>query len=119
MNMQALMKQAQAMQKDVMAKQTAMMTNSFKPMIITIVPIMLMFWWMWQDGNPINGALVHLPHLVYWILLVPLWQNLFGMFYGGGGSSIPYVAGWLGWYILCTIAMSQILRKFMGFKSNF
>jgi len=110
---------AQAMQKDVMAKQGDMMKNSFKPLIVTMLPIMLMFWWMIQPSNPINGILVQLPQFVYYILLVPLWQSVFGMFYGGGGSSIPFVAGWLGWYIMCTFAMTQILRKFMGFKSGF
>jgi len=110
---------AQAMQKDVMAKQGDMMKNSFKPLIVTMLPIMLVFWWMIQPSNPINGILVQLPQLVYYILLVPLWQSVFGMFYGGGGSSIPFIVGWLGWYILCTFAMTQIFRKFMGFKSGF
>ncbi|MBZ9571582.1 DUF106 domain-containing protein [Methanobrevibacter sp. TMH8] len=109
---------AQAMQKDVMAKQSDMMKNSFKPLIVTLVPIMLMFWWMAQPTNPINGVLVHLPQFAYYVLLVPLWQSLYGMFYGGA-NYIPFVAGWLGWYIMCTFAMTQILRKFMGFKSGF
>ena len=110
---------AQAMQMEMMSQQTDMMKNSFKPLIVTLVPIMLMFWWMMQPTNPINDILVTLPQFVYYILLVPLWQYIFGMFYGGGGSHIPYVAGWLGWYMLCTFAMTQILRKFMGFKSGF
>lgn len=54
---------AQAMQKDVMAKQGDMMKNSFKPLIVTMVPIMLMFWWMAQSTNPINGVIVHLLSL--------------------------------------------------------
>ena len=110
---------AQAMQMEMMSQQTAMMKNSFKPLIVTLVPIMLMFWWMMQPVNPINDILVKLPQFVYYILLVPLWQYIFGMFYGGAGTTIPYVAGWLGWYMLCTFAMTQILRKFMGFKSGF
>ena len=110
---------AQAMQKDVMAKQSDMMKNSFKPLIVTMVPIMLMFWWMAQSTNPIHGIRVHLPQFVYYILLVPIWHSVYGMFLGGAGHYIPFVAGWLGWYILCTFAMTQILRKFMGFKSGF
>jgi len=109
---------AQAMQQEVMAKQGAMMKNSFKPLIVTIVPIMLMFWWMAQPENAINAIRVELPQFVYYVLLVPLWQYIFGMFYGGG-ANIPFVAGWLGWYMLCTFAMTQILRKFMGFKAGF
>ena len=109
---------AQAMQQDVMAKQSAMMKNSFKPLIVTMVPIMLMFWWMGQPENPVNNVVIQLPQFVYYVLLVPLWHSIYGMFYGGG-PSLPFVAGWLGWYMMCTFAMTQILRKFMGFKSGF
>ena len=110
---------AQAMQQQVMAKQSSMMMNSFKPLIVTFIPIMLMFWWMAQPDNPINSIVIQLPQFVYYVLLVPLWQSIFGMFYGGGSSALPFTAGWLGWYIMCTFAMTQILRKFMGFKSGF
>lgn len=109
---------AQAMQKDVMAKQGDMMKNSFKPLLVTLIPIMLMFWWMGQPTNPINNVIVHLPEFVYYVLLVPVWHGVYGMFYGGG-PSVPFIAGWLGWYIMCTFAMTQILRKFMGFKTGF
>lgn len=109
---------AQAMQQDVMAKQSNMMKNSFKPLLVTIIPIMFMFWWMGQPTNPINGVIVQLPEFVYYVLLVPLWNSVYGMFYGGGGH-LPFITGWLGWYIMCTFAMTQILRKFMGFKSGF
>lgn len=109
---------AQAMQQDVMAKQSDMMKNSFKPLIVTLIPIMLMFWWMAQPGNPINGVIVQLPQFVYYVLLVPLWHSVYGMFYGSA-PAVPFIAGWLGWYIMCTFAMTQILRKFMGFKSGF
>jgi uncharacterized membrane protein (DUF106 family) len=109
---------AQAMQKDVMAKQGAMIKNSFKPLIVTIIPIMLLFWWMYQPTNPINGVIVQLPQFVYYMFLVPLWHTISSMFFGGD-PSVPFQVGWLGWYIICTFAMTQILRKFMGFKSGF
>jgi len=110
---------AQAKQQQIMANQSSMMMNSFKPLIVTLVPIMLMFWWMGQPDNPINKIVIQLPEFVYYVLLVPLWQYIFGMFYGGGSSSLPFTAGWLGWYMMCTFSMTQILRKFMGFKSGF
>ena len=109
----------QAEQQQIMAKQSSMMMSSFKPMIVTLVPIMLMFWWMAQPTNPINHIVIQLPEFVYYILLVPLWQAIYGMFYGGGSSALPFTAGWLGWYMMCTFSMTQILRKFMGFKSGF
>lgn len=104
---------AQAQQKEFMSKQSTMMKNSFKPLIVTFIPILLMFWWMGQPTNVIHNVTVILPSFVYYVLLVPIWH----MFYGAG--TIPFAVGWLGWYILCTFAMTQIIRKFMGFKSGF
>lgn len=101
----------QSKQSEVMAKQSKMMTSSFKPLIITFIPIILVFWWMGQSA--VAQVSVQLPEFVYYTLLVPLWHMLYP-----GTHIFPYV-GWLGWYILCTFAMSQILRKFMGFKSGF
>ncbi|MDR0900951.1 MAG: EMC3/TMCO1 family protein [Methanobrevibacter sp.] len=105
------MAKVQAKQTEVMAKQSKMMTSSFKPLIITFVPIILVFWWMGQ--SPVSQVSVQLPEFVYYTLLVPLWHMLYP------GVHVFLYVGWLGWYILCTFAMSQILRKFMGFKSGF
>ncbi|MCL2156597.1 MAG: EMC3/TMCO1 family protein [Methanobrevibacter sp.] len=102
----------QAKQKDFMSKQSKMMKNQFKPMIITFVPIILVFWWM---REAVSQVIVSLPPFAYYVLLTPIWH----MFYGPPSTSIPYAVGWLGWYILCTFAMSQIIRKFMGFKTGF
>ena len=103
----------QAQQKDFMAKQTKMMKNSFKPMIVTFIPIILMFYWMGQ--SVISKVTVSLPVFAYYVLLTPIWH----MFYGSPSSTVPYAIGWLGWYILCTFAMTQVIRKFMGFKTGF
>ena len=37
----------------------------------------------------------------------------------GGKATIPYGIGWLLWYFICTFGMSQILRKYLGFKQGF
>lgn len=106
----------QAKQVDFMEKQSKMMTSSFKPAIVTMVPVLLVYWWM--RSTVINDLIVQLPFTVYYATLTPLWHTI-GPFIYGGQANIPYVMGWLLWYLLCTLGISQILRKFMGFKQGF
>ncbi|WP_407391523.1 DUF106 domain-containing protein [Methanobrevibacter sp.] len=106
----------QAEQADLMKDQTAMMTNQFKPMLVTFVPIILIFFWM--RSSAINNLVIILPQTVYWVTLTPLWHFLGGFMYGGK-ATIPYGIGWLLWYMICTFGMSQILRKYLGFKEGF
>lgn len=106
----------QAKQAEMMKDQTAMMTDQFKPMIVTFVPIILIFFWM--RSSAIHDLVIILPKTVYWVILTPLWHFI-GSFLYGGKATIPYGIGWLLWYMICTFGMSQILRKFLGFKQGF
>ncbi|WP_407413990.1 DUF106 domain-containing protein [Methanobrevibacter sp.] len=106
----------QAEQSEMMKDQTAMMSNQFKPMIVTFVPIILIFFWM--RSSAISNLVIILPQTVYWVTLTPLWHALGGFIYGGK-ATIPFGIGWLLWYMICTFGMSQILRKFLGFKQGF
>lgn len=106
----------QAEQMELMGDQTAMMTNQFKPMIVTFVPIILIFFWM--RSSAIHDLVIILPKTVYWVTLTPIWHWI-GSFLYGGKATIPYGIGWLLWYMICTFGMSQILRKFLGFKQGF
>ena len=106
----------QAKQSEMMQDQTAMMSNQFKPMIVTFVPIILIFFWM--RTSSISSLVVTLPPAVYWVTLTPLWHAIGGIIYGGK-ATIPYGIGWLLWYMICTFGVSQILRKFLGFKQGF
>ena len=106
----------QARQTEMMQEQTAMMSNQFKPMIVTFVPIILIFFWM--RASAISSLVIILPPSVYWLTLTPLWHLLGGFLYGGK-ATIPYGIGWLLWYMICTFGMSQILRKYLGFKQGF
>ena len=106
----------QAEQMELMGDQTAMMTNQFKPMIVTFVPIILIFFWM--RSSAIHELVIILPKTVYWVTLTPIWHWI-GSFLYGGKATIPYGIGWLLWYMICTFGMSQILRKFLGFKQGF
>jgi len=107
------MAEVQKKQAEFMDLQKEMMMNSFKPMIVTFIPILLVFWWM-AAQPAINKLVVELPSFVFYVLLVPL----FHMFYHQS-PGVPYMAiEWLGWYILCSFAMSIIFRKLMGLKSG-
>ena len=106
----------QAEQAELMQQQTAMMTNQFKPMIVTFVPIILIFFWM--RGSAVSDLVIILPKSVYWAILTPVWHFI-GSFMYGGKATIPYGIGWLLWYFICTFGMSQILRKYLGFKQGF
>lgn len=107
----------QANQVDLMSNQSEMMKMSFKPLIVTMVPIMLIFGWMFQSA--IHSIIVVLPPAVYYCTLTPIFHSLGQLVYGGSITTIPYGIGWLFWYFICTFSMSQILRKYMGFKNGF
>ena len=106
----------QAKQAELMQEQTAMMTDQFKPIFVTFVPIILIFFWM--RSSAIHDLVIILPKTVYWVILTPFWHWL-GSFMYGGEATIPYGIGWLLWYFICTFGMSQILRKYLGFKQGF
>jgi uncharacterized membrane protein (DUF106 family) len=106
----------QAKQSDMMQEQSKMMSSQFKPMLVTFVPIILIFFWM--RGSAVSNLVIILPPSVYWATLTPVWHFL-GSFIYGGKATIPYGIGWLLWYMICTFGMSQILRKYLGFKQGF
>ena len=106
----------QAEQAEMMKDQTAMMTEQFKPMFVTFIPIILIFFWM--RASAVSNLVIIMPPSVYWVTLVPIW-HMIGSFMYGGQATIPYGIGWLLWYMICTFGMSQILRKYLGFKQGF
>ena len=106
----------QAKQTELMQEQTAMMSDQFKPIFVTFVPIILIFFWM--RSSAVHDLVIILPRTVYWVILTPFWHWI-GSFMYGGEATIPYGIGWLLWYFICTFGMSQILRKYLGFKQGF
>ena len=103
----------QKKQAEFMDLQKEMMFNSFKPMIVTFIPIILIFYWM--AGNPlINHLYLNLPSLAYYVLLVPIFHSFYHQ-----SAGVPVMAiEWLGWYILCSFAMSFVWRKLLGLKGG-
>ncbi len=109
--------EVQAKQLEAMKDSNEMMTMSFKPMIVTMIPILLIFAWMWS--SVISKIIIVLPPGVYYCTLTPVFHWLGLFFYGGKITTVPYGIGWLMWYFICTMGCSQILRKFLGFKNGF
>ncbi len=113
----------QAKQADVMKKQSEVMKMSFKPMIVTFIPILLVFYWMGR--SVIAKTVIEAPLAVYYIMLSPIFQAIGGIIYAGrfvvtcNPVFTAYHWGWLGWYIFCTFAFSQIFRKYLGFNDGF
>jgi len=107
------MAEMQKKQAQFMELQKEMMFNSFKPMIVTFVPIILIFYWM--AGNPlINHLYLNLPSFAYYVLLVPIFHTFYHQ-----SPGVPVMAiEWLGWYILCSFALSFVWRKLLGIKGG-
>ena len=112
---QEAMAKMQKKQAEFMKLQQEMMGNSFKPMIVTMVPILLIFWWMATVPAITNFYMV-IPSITYYTLLVPLFHMFYhpSAFVPAGVMAIE----WLGWYILCSFAFSLIWRKFLGLKGG-
>jgi len=122
-----LMKEIEKEQEEIMNIQMEMMKMSFKPMIYTWIPIIAIFAYLKHvyDYNGVlhtldpswNGVVVYLPPILSKLLLVPFFHWLGSLFYKGGfGIVSDNALGWLGWYILCSLATSTVLRKVMGVK---
>ncbi len=107
------LEKVQRKQAQFMNLQKEMMSMSFRPMIVTFIPILIVFWWMAQS-TLINHIVVQLPTLAYYVLLVPLFHIIYPPSPGVTGMTIE----WLGWYILCSFGFSMLFRKLMGIKSG-
>lgn len=84
-------KEMKKIQSKLMKTQSFMMSSSFKPMIYTMIPIILIFGWL-SYSFPRDDTIVTLP-----FTLRPLpW-----------GTEL----GWFGWYILCSFATSILVKK--------
>ena len=102
-------------QTHILKLQSELMINSFKPMIVTYLPIILMIGWM--RISSIQNTIIVLPKIVYWLTLTPLWHSIGSVIYGGH-AAIPFAVGWFLWYMICSFSFNQILKNFLGTKQN-
>lgn len=86
------LKQMSKLQKEMMRDQGTMMSKSLKPMFYTMIPIILIFSWLSHKiPNGPNDYILTMPFSLT------------------GESNIAL--GWLGWYILCSIPASMLIKK--------
>jgi len=77
--------------REMLELQREMMSNAFKPMLYTMLPLLLLFSWL-RYTMP-QGTVVNLP------FELPVY-----------GSSL----GWLGWYILSSLLVSPVMKKLLN-----
>ena len=96
-------KKLKKLSKQMMEKQSAMMTMSFKPMIYNMVPILLIFGWMRGYGPLQAFSLLPYETLGKTVVVeLPFALPHYGNY-----------LGWFGWYILCSFPISTLIRKIL------
>jgi uncharacterized membrane protein (DUF106 family) len=91
------MKDFNRLQKQMMEKQSAMMTKSFKPMMYTFLPIIVIFGWL-RNYDFLSAYIASQGYLVRLPFALPKF-----------GTSL----GWLGWYIMSSFPCSTLTKKIM------
>ncbi len=103
-------------QMEFIGLQKEMIFMSFKPMIVTYLPIIIIYYWMWQS-QLLNHVVINLPAFAYYVLLVPIGHAIhYWLLQPAPGTPLMSIT-WLGWYFLRSIELSQLFRKFMGVKN--
>jgi uncharacterized membrane protein (DUF106 family) len=103
------MAKVQKKQMELMPKNKELMTMQMKPTLITMIPILIIFYGL--SGNAvISNMAIHISQGTYFLLLMPIWEIFWK-------SPIPLTINWIGWYIVVSFAMSFLFRKLFGLKS--
>jgi len=87
---------------EMMEIQGEVMRDSFKPMMYTMAPIILVFSWL-RQYELLQTFILKNSYLVSLPFNLP--RLPFGWHPGGP------VLGWLGWYIVCSFMTSTVVRK--------
>ncbi len=83
------LKKLETQKKKAQQKQSEMMGMTMKPMLLTFIPIVIFFGWV-RSQPAASELVIDLPF------------------------TLPYFGdtlGWLGWYLLCSLFFTQVLRK--------
>ncbi|RAP45520.1 EMC3/TMCO1 family protein [uncultured Methanosphaera sp.] len=99
----------QKRQKELLPKNNELMKMQMKPTIITMIPIMIIYYGM-IGNHAISHVIINITSSQYFLLLIPIW-NIFWT------QSNPLTINFFGWYILCSFAMSFLFRRIFGLNS--
>lgn len=99
----------QKKQMEFMPKQKDLMTMQFKPTLITMIPILIVFYGM-VGNTTISHMVINISQSQFYLLLMPIW-NIFWT------QANPLTINFFGWYILCSFAFSFVFRRLLGLKT--
>lgn len=94
--------------KEMMSLQSEMMKMTFKPMIVYMIPIIIFFRWLMHNFAGI--VIINFPFSIPGLATFHSFVNYGGVQFGGAEL------GFIGWYIMTTMFVSQILRKALGMQ---
>jgi len=99
----------QKKQMELMPKNNKLMMMQMKPSLITIIPIMIIYYGM-IGNQAISNVVINIASSQFYLLLMPVW-NIFWT------QSNPLTINFFGWYILSSFAMSFVFRRILGLKT--
>jgi uncharacterized membrane protein (DUF106 family) len=99
-----LIKKMQARQQAMMADQMEMSKNQFKPMAFILVLTVPIFFWL-IEHIPTELEMLDAPSLSTAIIIPFAGLSTYFEVYLG------FFPLWILWYMLCSLVMSQIIRK--------
>lgn len=98
-------KKSEKVQREMLDLQMEFSKHAMRPMMYYMLPILLIFGWM-RNFQPLqnyiisnSGFIAELP------FSFPLWKFV--------QMGRPDAIGWLGWYLLCSLMTSTIMRKML------
>ena len=108
-----LIKKMQAQQQQMMSEQMKMSQAQFKPMAYILVVTIPIFFWLYERISQMPTAEMLTP------AIADLTNSIILPFAGltSYQASILVFPAWLIWYILCSLCMTQIIRKALNIGS--
>ncbi|HJJ26581.1 MAG TPA: EMC3/TMCO1 family protein [Methanocorpusculum sp.] len=108
-----LIKKMQAQQQQMMSEQMKMSQAQFKPMAYILVVTIPIFFWLYERISQMPTADMLIPEIA------DLTNSIILPFAGltSYQASILVFPAWLIWYILCSLCMTQIIRKALNIGS--
>jgi uncharacterized membrane protein (DUF106 family) len=104
------MAKVQKKQMELMPKNKELMMMQMRPSLITIIPIMVIYYGM-IGNEAISHVVINIASSQYYLLLIPIW-NIFWT------QSNPLTINFFGWYILSSFAMSFVFRRIFGLNTT-
>lgn len=105
-NNQFKIKQLEAQRQEIQRLQSEMMSMQFKSMFYTVVVTIPIFMWLWVKIYDVSFNTLDLSHLQSKLMInVPFAGQIHV------SDPVLIIPWWIFWYLLCSVALSQIFKK--------